>query len=207
VRAIFGGAGVPLARVLREHRSALLPLTAVLTINLGVLIGVVLPLTQRVASNDTRAVAAQRDEAAARKDFEQAEAFRDGKARATTDLETFYRQVLPSDATAARRITHLKPQQRAREHRVQYERGATEEEAIDDSTLERQTVTMTLSGSWDDIRAFIYTLETSTDFVVIDNVVIQEGTAGSAALSLDLDLSTYYRGDRTGTAKARTRGR
>ena len=56
---------------------------------------------------------------------------------------------------------------------MSYERGATtEEETVDDSSLERQTVTMTLSGSFDDIRAFIYTLETSADFVVIDNVVI-----------------------------------
>ena len=206
MKAIFGGAGVPLARVLREHRSALLPLAAVLAINVGVLVGVVFPLSQRAASAETRAAVAQRNEAAGDAAFKQAEAFREGKTRATADLETFYRKVLPSDTTAARRITHLKPQQRAREHRVQYERGATEEEAIDDSSLERQTVTMTLSGSWDDIRAFIYGLETSTDFVVIDNVVIQEGTGGNATLSLDLDLSTYYRSDRA-TPKARPRGR
>jgi Tfp pilus assembly protein PilO len=201
----FGGGAVPLSRVLREHRSAMLPLTAVLVINLIVLAVVVLPLAQRAASNETRAAAAQRAEAAAEREFKQAEAFREGKSKATSDLETFYKQVLPSDATAARRITHLKPQQRAREHRVLYERGATEEETIDDSSLERQTVTMTLSGSWDDIRAFIYALETSTDFVVIDNVVIQEGTSGNTSLSLDLDLSTYYKSDRV--ARARTSGR
>jgi Tfp pilus assembly protein PilO len=207
MKAIFGGGGVPLSRVLREHRSALLPLAAVLAINSIVLVAVVLPLAQRAASNDTRAAAAQRAEAAAEAEFKQAEAFREGKTRATADLETFYREVLPTDATAARRITHLKPQQRAREHRVQYERGATEEETIDDSSLERQTVTMTLSGSWDDIRAFIYTLETSADFVVIDNVVIQESTGGNSALSLDLNLTTYYRSDRAIKARARTSGR
>jgi hypothetical protein len=208
MKAVFGAGTVPLARIMREHRSALLPLAAVLAINVGVLIGVVLPLAQRAASNETRATAAHRAEVAAEAEFKQAEAFREGKTRATSDLETFYRRVLPSDATAARRITHLKPQQRAREHRVQYERGATEEETVDDSSLERQTVTMTLSGSWDDIRAFIYALETSTDFVVIDNVVIQEGTGGNATLSLDLDLTTYYRSDRSiAAAKARTRGR
>ena len=203
----FGGGGVPLSRVLREHRSAMLPLTAVLVINLIVLAVVVLPLAQRAASNETRAAAAQRAEAAAEREFKQAEAFREGKSKATSDLEAFYKQVLPSDATAARRITHLKPQQRAREHRVLYERGATEEETIDDSSLERQTVTMTLSGSWDDIRAFIYALETSPDFVVIDNVVIQEGTSGNASLSLDLDLTTYYKSDRARAARARISGR
>ena len=136
---------------------------------------------------------------AAEREFKQAEAFREGKSKATSDLETFYQQVLPSDATAARRITHLKPQQRAREHRVLYERGATEEEALDDSSLERQTVTMTLSGSWDDIRAFIYTLETSPDFVVIDNVVIQEGTAGNASkiasIGLEAMVKRYEKGE------------
>lgn len=208
MRALFTvGSQVPIARVLREHRSALLPLVIVLAINLIVLVAVVLPLSQRVVTSEARAEAAERAQAAADGEFKQAEAVRDGKTRASADLETFYRQVLPADAAAARRMTHVKPQQRAREHNVRYERGATNEEEIDDSVLERQTVSMTLSGDYDDLRAFIYTLETSPDFVVIDNVGLAEGSGVNAPLSLSLDLSTYYRTARAVAARARSSGR
>lgn len=204
MKAIFNvGSSVPVARVLREHRTALVPLGIVLGINLIVLMAVVLPLSRRVIGNEARAGNAERAMAIAEAEFRQTEVLREGKTRASADLETFYRQVLPSDAAAARRITHFKSQQRAREHDVRYERGATDEESIDDSVLKRQTVSMTLSGDYDDIRAFIYTLETSPDFVVIDNVAIAEGTGVNAPLSLSLDLSTYYR--TTGATVARTR--
>jgi type IV pilus assembly protein PilO len=208
MKALFTvGSNVSLARVLREHRGALVPLGIVLAINLVVLAAVVLPLSQRVVTSETRAEAAERAQAAADAEFKQAEALREGKTRASADLETFYRQALPADAAVARRITHLKPQQRAREHNVRYERGATDEEEIDDSVLERQTVSMTLSGDYDDLRAFIYALETSPDFVVIDNVGIAEGSGANAPLSLSLDLSTYYRTARAVAARTRSSGR
>lgn len=208
MRAIFNvGSHVPLARVLREYRTALVPLGIVLAANVIVLVAVVLPLSQRVSANQVRAETSDRALAAAEREFKQAEAVREGKTRATADLETFYRQVLPADAAAARRITHVKPRQRAREFDVRYERGATEEEEIDDSVLERQTVSMTLSGDYDDIRAFIYALETSPDFVVIDNVVLGEGSGSNAPLALSLELSTYYRTSRAMPAPVGTRGR
>jgi type IV pilus assembly protein PilO len=184
-----------------------LPLGIVLAINLIVLVAVVLPLSQRVVSSEARAQAGARAQAAAAVEFKQAEAVRDGKTKASADLDTFYKQVLPADAAMARRITHVKPQQRAREHNVRYERGQTEEEEIDDSVLERQTVAMTLSGDYDDLRAFIYTLETSPDFVVIDNVGIAEGSGVNAPLSLSLELSTYYRTSRARAANTRSSGR
>jgi Tfp pilus assembly protein PilO len=208
MRALFSaGSYVPLSRVLREHRSALLPLVIVLAINLIVLAVVVLPLSQRVVTSEARAQTADRAQAAADSEFKHAESIRDGKTRASADLEMFYRDVLPADAAVARRITHVKPQQRAREHNVRYERGATNEEEIDDSVLERQTVSMTLSGDYDDLRAFIYTLETSPDFIVIDNVGIAEGSGVDAPLSLSLDLSTYYRTARAVAARTRASGR
>lgn len=208
MKALFGlGSHVALSRVLREHRAALVPLAIVLAINVVVLVALVLPMTQRVESNQQRAEAAERAQAAADMEFKQAEALRDGKARATTDLEMFYEQVLPGDAAGARRITHLKLQQKARTHNVQFERSATKEETVDDSSLERQTISMTLSGDWDDIRALIYDLETSPDFVVIDNIVIGEGMAGNAALTLSLELSTYYRSPQPALARTGVNGR
>src|SRR5215212_9219306 len=103
MRPLFGaGVAVPASRVLREHRAALLPLAVVLAINVVVLGVVVWPLSQRVAANQTRADATERAQNAANAEVKQAEDVRDGKAKAATDLETFYKQVLPEDVASAR---------------------------------------------------------------------------------------------------------
>ncbi len=194
MRALFTVAStVPWARVARDHRAWLIPIGAVLAINLGVLAGVVLPLTQSVESGDKRAVAAAQALSEAQADYKSAEATRDGEARADRDLERFYQQVLPADVAAARRVTHLKLSQLARGHDVTFQQSAAAPETVRDSQLERLKVSYLLSGDYDDIRQFIYDIETGPDFVVIDNVVLSEGGPGSAALSLNLELSTFYR--------------
>jgi Tfp pilus assembly protein PilO len=200
MRPLFNtGPQVPLSRVMREHRAALAPLAVVLVINVIVLIAVVLPLSQRVSANESRAAAADRAQTAANVEFKRAEALRDGKARASTDLETFYKEVLPASVAAARRMTHLQFQQKAREHGLQYQRGSTTEEEIRGSRLDRLTVTMTLSGDYDDIRSLLYDLETAPDFFVIDNVSLTEG-GDSDALALELEVSTYFRSNRPAEA-------
>src|SRR5687768_9258870 len=111
MKAIFSvGSEVPLSRVLGEHRAALLPLGIVLAINIVLLLVVVLPLSQRVNTNDERAQTAEKEQLAAEAEFRQAEGLREGKARATEDLETFYKQVLPAGVSAARRIMELQLQ-------------------------------------------------------------------------------------------------
>jgi Tfp pilus assembly protein PilO len=205
---IFGaGTAVSAARVLREHRAALIPLAVVLAVNAVVLGLVVLPLSQRVAANQSRADATDRTQSLASAEFKQAESVRDGKARASTDLETFYKDVLPGDVAAARRLTHLRFQQKAREHNVQFQRGSTSEEQLRDSALDRLTVSMALSGDYDDIRALIYDLETSPDFFVIDNMALTEGGDENAPLTLALEVSTYFRTTRVAPAKAGSNGR
>jgi hypothetical protein len=193
MRALFTyGAEVPFGRVIAEHRRWLVPVGIALAINLGVLGLVVLPLRQTVANGATRAAASERALLDARAELKNAEATRDGQSQASKDLDEFYASVLPSNMTSARRITHVKLVQLARSHGVDLESGAATPETLNASTLERLHVTYQLSGDWDDIRQLIYDIETGPDFVVIDNVQLSENQA-SAALSLTLDLSTYYR--------------
>jgi type IV pilus assembly protein PilO len=194
MRALYSVTGqVPLRRVIREHRAALIPLGVVLAVNVGVLIAVVLPLSQRVSTNEQRAIGAERQRLVAQAELKRAEALRDGQAQATQDLATFYKEVLPTDVTAARRMLQLRLRQRARESNVQYESGGSTEEEVNNSSLLRLTAQMRLSGEYDDIRGFIYTVETSPDFVVIDNVKLAEGVDSNAPLSVFLEVSTYYR--------------
>jgi Type II secretion system (T2SS), protein M subtype b len=193
VKALYSvSSTVSWSRVAREHRAALIPLAIALGVNVVLLLVVVLPLVQRAKAYEDRASAAARVEATAASDFRQAEAVKEGKTRASADLETFYHEVLPADLSTARRITHVRLQQLAKKHDVLYERSSYDEEEIRDSRLRRLTATMTLAGDYDDIRQFIYELERDPAFVVIDNVILAEQIASNAPLSLALELSTYF---------------
>jgi Tfp pilus assembly protein PilO len=194
VKALFTvGSEVPFSRVVSDHRRVLVPLGAILVINLVVLIAVVLPLRRSVDSGDARARTSSEALAEAAADFKNAEATRDGQGQATKDLERFYKDVLPADVSAARRLTNLKLSQMVRRHDVNFQRSASNPETTRESELERLKISFALSGDWEDIRMLIHDIETGPDFVVIDNVVLQEGNEASAPLSLTLDLSTYYR--------------
>jgi Tfp pilus assembly protein PilO len=196
MRALYAiGGQVPLARVLREHRAALVPLAIVLALNVIALVAVVLPLSQRAAGAEQRAVAAERNRVAAEADFKRAETLQAAKSRATEDLDMFYSEVLPANVAAARRILQLKLRQQADAHGVQYQGSGSTEEELDDSNLLRLTMLMRLSGSYDDIRGFIYDVETSPDFLVIEHVRLSEASR-TEGLELSLNVSTFYRNPR-----------
>jgi Tfp pilus assembly protein PilO len=194
MRALYAVTGqVPLARVVREHRTALLPLLVVLVANLIALVAVVYPLGQRVASNEQRAQTAERQQMQAAAEYRRAETLREAQAQATKDLEKFYAEVLPAGVGAARRILQLRLQQMAREHGVLYQGGGTNEEEIRESSLLRLTMSVRLAGEYDDIRGFLYDLERSNDFVVVDNIRLAEGNEPDSPLTVFLQVSTYYR--------------
>jgi hypothetical protein len=53
-------------------------------------------------------------------------------------------------------------------------------------------IQMALQGEWEDVRRFIYELEASPSFVIIDDVTLAQ-TDLDQPLTLTLELSTYYR--------------
>ena len=84
---------------------------------------VVYPLAQRVANVEQRDQAAEQALAQARAEHAQASGTLTGKARASTELTTFYNDVLPQDLAGARRLTYLRLAQLARESNLEYERA------------------------------------------------------------------------------------
>ena len=188
----FGGE-VPLSRVIADHRRWLVPAGIVLVINLVVLIAVVLPMRRSAESGTSQANESAAALNAALADLRNAEATRDGQSQASKDLERFYGEVLPANFSTARRMTQLKLAQMARAHEVAFGRGTTSQEQLSDSPLERLNVSCSLAGDWDDIRQLIHEIETGPDFLVIDNVALSEGENATAPLSLELELSTYFR--------------
>jgi Tfp pilus assembly protein PilO len=180
-------------RVIAEHRRAFVVLGGLLLLNVLVYAVVVYPLGQRVANIEQRDRSADQSLAAARADYAQANGTLTGKDRANTELQTFYSDVLPTSLASARAATHLRLPQLARQSGLRYERSTTKEVEVRGSTLRRLQIEMILSGSYADMRTFIHQLETSPEFVVIDNVALGEDDTDGGGLVVTLQLSTYYR--------------
>jgi Tfp pilus assembly protein PilO len=186
--------GLPLLRrAAAEHRRLVIGLSVALAANVLVYALVVYPLSQRVANIEQRNQAAAQSLAQARTEHAQANGTLTGKARAATELATFYRDVLPQDLAGARRLTYLRLARLARDSNLEYERSQYAPESDDDSTLTRLQIQMVLSGTYAEMRDFIYQLETAPEFVVIDNIQLAEGSNGNGSLVVTLDLSTYFR--------------
>ena len=185
--------GMPLLRrVVNEHRRSLVPLLVALVINVLAYAFIVYPLSRQVADvagRDERAASAL---AAAKQEHAQAAGTLTGKDRAATELATFYRSVLPSSVSSARRLVYLRLHQLAREAGMRYSRMANEIVEERTSTLTRLKTEMELGGSYPSMRAFVHKLETSPEFVVIDNVELTEDDQGGE-LKVKLQLSTYFR--------------
>ncbi len=182
-----------LRRILREKRALVLPVAIALAVNALIYAAAVLPLTRSVdhAAARAGAVAAALDEAKARQAIAQATV--DGKRRADDELKKFYKDVLPADWTAARRLAYTRLEQLARQFNLRPARTGSEPEADRESALAKLTVTMVVTGDYRDIREFIYELESSPEFVVIDNVALAQSEATNAPLVLTIEVSTYYR--------------
>ena len=181
-----------LQRVLREKRSIIVPLLIALLANVAAYALVVRPLGVRSASAADRAQAARASFAAAEGDLEAARALVAGKTLAEQELSTFYDKVLPADMPAARRMTYASLPALARRANVKYDASRSEIEPVKGQRLARLHISMVLEGDYDDVRQFIYELETTPAFVIIDQVTLaQSGPDGPLALSLE--LSAYFR--------------
>lgn len=186
--------GLPLLRrAAAEHRRLLVVLAVAGAANVLVYALLVYPLSQRVANIEQRNQAADLALAQARTEQAQASGALTGKARASAELATFYKDVLPQNLAGARRLTYLRLARLARDSNLQYERASYDPGVESGSTLTRLRIQMVLSGTYADMRDFMYQLETAPEFVVIDNVQLAEGGDGAGSLVVTLDLSTYFR--------------
>ncbi len=103
---------------------------------------------------------------------------RSSRARPDADeeLDAFYKKVLPSDMTSARRMTYASLPALARKTGVRYETRTTTIETGDRAGhLEKMSIRMVLEGDYDNLRQFIYALEVAPEFVIIDDVTLVEG--------------------------------
>lgn len=182
-----------ISRIAAEHRRSLIAIGLTFAVGILTYVFAVYPLAQRVANIEQRDRTAEQALAAAQAELAQVSGTLTGKARASTELATFYTDVLPRDLTGARRLTYLRLARLARETNLDYERSSYSPSVETDSTLTRLGITLVLSGTYANMRAFIYELETAPEFVVIDNIQLSEGGGDTGSLVVSLELSTYYR--------------
>ncbi len=185
---------LPLKRIFQEKRRLTVPVLGGLVLNLVVYAGVVFPLTARASSAEAQALAAEQQLLAAQREDSEARGLAQGRDRTGAALKAFYQDVLPSNASQARGVTFLRLAQLAEQHNLEQSGRKSDRELNEkESTLARIRISMSLRGNWDDIRRFIYHVETGTDFIVIDSVALRQGLEPGSPLTLELNLSTYYR--------------
>jgi len=184
---------LPLKRIFAEKRRLAVPVLGGLALNALVYAGVIYPFTARVRATEARADAANQQLLGAQKDDASARGLEQGRDRTNAALKTFYKDILPPNVAQARQATFLRLAQLAEQHNLQ---RAQRDHGIDDekeSTLRRMRMTMSLQGEYDDIRRFVYQVESGSDFIVIDSIALRQGSEAGSRLTLDLTLSTYYR--------------
>ena len=163
-----------IARVLVERRRVLLPLGIAALVNLGVYALAVYPLSLKVAlvrapRRRPRGRSWRRPSATRRR-----RAPRCSRAeQADADLQRFYRETLPSSIEGARRMSYAKLASLADHHGLVIERRSYDRDSGYRGRLHKLKITMALSGEYRDIRAFLHALETSPEFIVIEDVVAQ----------------------------------
>ena len=146
-----------------------------LAANVAVLAGVVLPLSASAEAAEQRAAEAAATFGGGQGRTARREPPATGRRRRPPISERFYGEVLPADVAAARRLTHLKLSQMARDHGVSFQRSSSSPEQVRDSVARAPPRQLRARGGYDDIRAFIYDVETAPDFLVIENVFLSEG--------------------------------
>ena len=188
-------AGELLSRVVADRRRVLLPLGIVALVNVALFALTVYPLSLKVAASQRRAVAARTQLQAAEGDEQALQATVARTDQAGKDLARFYDDMLPRDLAGARRLTYARLASLAGDNGLLLARRRFDVDTAYKGQLNRLQIDMALEGDYGDIRAFVHALETSAEFIVIEDIRLAEGQAPDAPLSLSMRLSTYFRGD------------
>lgn len=187
---------VPASRILADRRLLVGALTLLAVANLLGLLLVVGPLRARVQGLAQRATTASLASSAAARELEDARRTSAGSVQATTDLARFYAQILPANQAAARQMTFVRLAQLARESDLSYDhRAFQQDEAEKDGALTRATLTMSVYGTYRNLRQFLYRLETGPDFIVVRELGVVQSDDPNEPLEAALTLSTYFKAD------------
>lgn len=185
---------VATSRIIADRRFVVSLLALLAVIDLVGLVVAFGPLRARVGSLTQRATSASLAASAASRELAAARQTASGSNKAVSDLERFYTQILPPTQPAARQLTFVRIAQQANEANLSYDRRSFSQEPPErNDVLMRATMTMSVFGTYRDLRQFIYRLESGDDFVVIRDLGVVRGDAPGDPLEAALTLSTFYK--------------
>jgi Tfp pilus assembly protein PilO len=182
-------------RALVDKRRILVPLAIAIIANVVLYAVVVFPLEHQVLSTEQEERVARDELVKARQDDNNAKATVTGKQQADVALQKFYKDVLPADQSAALRLTFTRLSELAKAANVKLDHGTNEVAREKGSSLERLTTHYTLTGDYRDVRRFIYSLETASEFVVLENISLSSSSEAQVnkSVSMNLQIATYFR--------------
>lgn len=181
-----------LTRILREKRRLITAVAMILVIDVLLYVFAVYPWSTTASRAETLAARAREQLVQARATHADVSATSANKTNADSELQGFYTEVLPSGLAGARIISSPFLVKLAEDTNLVLERRTSVPEKERESLLARLRTTMVLAGEYEDIRQFIYTLETAPEFILIDEVVLSQGDGSEEELVLTLGVSTYY---------------
>ena len=185
-------------RIFVEKQALIVPVALGVLLNIAAFALVVRPLAVKSAGVADRAIAARQTLTATERDLSAARALVSGTSRADQELATFYDEVLPADQVSAQRLTYLSVYHLARKMNVKFlNRKIEVEQPKRDARVGRLKIRTELQGDYENLRQFIFELESAPEFVIIDDVSLTQNDAAKP-LTLTIELSSYYRLDAHG---------
>ena len=184
------------ARIFKERRNVILPLIVFLVANVAAL-GAVAWLERDAAGAMLVQQEADLDLATAKQLESSAKDQKTRKDRAETELRKFYTEILPKDFSGARDITNFWLGRIADRSNLRWRAGVFDAAPVRDSQLMKFTAEVTLVGEYADIRRFLYEVETSEEFIIVEKVALSQpnATQGGGQLEVALSVSTYFMSD------------
>jgi Tfp pilus assembly protein PilO len=167
------------------HRSRELQYPAVLTLvliglNLLIYYGLLLPHQQRLIQQEQ----AWKN---AREQFSQMRQ----QQKAQDDLKQFRNLLLAKNEFARQVVNHLS--ETAKRLKLNLPSVSYKPDPAQDEQLTKMNFSFAVSGSYEAIRRFIHAIETSSDFLIIEDLVLSKRSKETGSLELQLRVATYLK--------------
>ena len=166
-------------------------IVAWLGLNLAVAFFINIPRAQKVAALDEAVVRAAAALSTRTNDVTR---LREHHARVLAgrlSLEVFYSEIL---STKQERLISFQREIRdvAMKFKINLETIGYRREPFPEDRVAKFSATMPLTGSYENLREFVDTIERSENFIVIDSIQLTSSKEGGVILSLLIQLSTYF---------------
>jgi Tfp pilus assembly protein PilO len=179
-------------RILIEKRIPIAIVAGAIGLDVALYVFAIYPWTIKVTNADQRAESAERALVSIQQNYVAALKTTETKEKADAKLHDFYVNILPRDHAAARSITLQRLSELSADADLMLDRRTSVSQNGDGTALTTLRTTMLLTGEYQNIRDFIYSLETAREFIIIEQVSLSKKTEGALLLTLTLEISTYY---------------